>query len=243
MTSAARSGAWLVAMFLGSGCGAPQPDAGDVHAGDAAVDGSVCVEGDVIALDGGRRGGGHYVTRVVSFTPGEGAGFGADALPDIVLGPPQGEGDQRGSTDVLSLGAGGSIVLGFDVDIVDGPGDDFTVFENVFTVQGVALRYWEELGEVSVSLDGVTWRSFVCDASRPRPHPGCAGWNVVYANARNGLCATEPRVSGGDGFDLAAVGLARARYVRIRDLRTQGLASPSTGFDLDAVAVVHAAER
>lgn len=243
MTIAARSGAWLLAMFLGSGCGAAQPDAEGVRAGDAAVDGSSCVEGDVVVLDGGRRVGGRYVTRVVSFTPGEGAGFGADAMPDIVMGPPRGEGDLRGSTDVVSLGAGGSIVVGFDVDIVDGPGDDLTVFENPFTVPGVETRYWEELGEVSVSLDGVSWRTFSCNPSGPRPHPNCAGWNPVYANPRDGLCATDPRVSGGDGFDLAAVGLPRARYVRIRDLRTQGLAVPSTGFDLDAVAVVHAAER
>ena len=42
----------------------------------------------------------------------------------------------------------------------------------------------------------------------------------------------------GDAFDLAEVGLAEARWVRIRDLGTGGEA-PSAGFDLDAVGAVH----
>jgi hypothetical protein len=65
----------------------------------------------------------------------------------------------------------------------------------------------------------------------------------VYASRRRGECGADPRVSGGDGFDLAAVGLRRARFVRVRDLRTQGRADPATGFDLDAVAVLHAEPR
>ncbi|RYZ33379.1 MAG: cell surface protein, partial [Myxococcaceae bacterium] len=42
-----------------------------------------------------------------------------------------------------------------------------------------------------------------------------------------------------DGFDLAAVGLTRARFVRIRDSGANGYAGTSGGFDLDAVAVVN----
>ncbi len=238
---------WFMALTLAlaaTGCsatpdGAPD-DAGDASPGDAsAVDGG-CVQGDVTMLADGRVTGGRYASRVVSFTPGEGASFGHDQMPDVVLGPPRGRGDFNGSLDVVSLGAGGEIVLGFDVEIVDGPGDDLTVFENAFSVPGSAGTYWEELGEVSVSVDGTTWTTFPCMASGARPHTGCAGWNVVYSAPDNGLCATDPRVSGGDGFDLATVGVPSARYVRIRDLRTQGLAPPSTGFDLDAVAALHA---
>ncbi len=184
-----------------------------------------------------------YAARVVSFRPGEGAGFGADAMPGVVLGPPDGRGDFFGGTDVVSLGAGGEVVVGFDVDIVDGEGDDFTVFENAFQVPGEPPRYWEELGEVSVSDDGARWVTFACDPRGARPHVGCAGWRAVYASRANGRCASDPTVSGGDGFDLRAVGLTRARFVRVRDLRTQERADPSTGFDLDAVAVVHAAAR
>lgn len=219
-----------------SACSAPP----DEVAGDASVGDGGCVQGDVAMLPDGRITGGRYASRVVSFTPGDGASFGHDQMPDVVLGPPRGRGDFNGSLDVVSLGAGGEIVLGFDVEIVDGPGDDLTVFENAFAVPGAAGAYWEELGEVSVSDDGATWTTFACAARGARPHTGCAGWSVVYSAPDNGLCATDPRVSGGDGFDLAAVGVQRARYVRIRDLRTQGVAAPSTGFDLDAVAVLHA---
>ncbi len=193
--------------------------------------------------DGGACPTDRYVSRVVSFAPGAGAGFGADAMPGVVMGPPVGAGDFRGGTDVVSLGAGGEIVVGFDVDIVDGDGDDFTVFENAFQVPGAPERYWEELGEVSVSEDGARWVTFACDPRGTRPRRGCAGWQSVYASPTSGHCASDPRVSGGDGFDLRAVGLRRARFVKVRDLRTQDRSDPATGFDLDAVVVVHAAAR
>ena len=215
------------------GCGGAPVDP---PAGDAS---SPCAYADVEVRPDGRAVGGPYASRVVSFTAGEGATFGQSSMPDIVLGPPQGAGDLRGGTDVVSLGRGGEIVLGFDREIVDGPGDDLVVFENAFMVPGVEERFWEELGEVSVSEDGVTWVSFPCDPQGSRPHTGCAGWNPVYASPSNGLCPLDVRVAGGDAFDLATVHLSRARFVRIRDLSTQGLMPPATGFDLDAVGVIH----
>jgi hypothetical protein len=219
-----------------AGCG----DAGDGRI-DAAtlVDASPCAYSDAATLVDGRVVGGPFATAVVSFTPGEGATFGQAGLPGVVLGPPQGAGDLRGSTDVVSLGRGGEIVVTFDRDIVDEAGDDFIVFENAFTVPGVDERFWEELGEVAVSEDGATWVAFPCDPRGARPHTGCAGWNPVYSAPANGLCALDPRVAGGDAFDLATVGVRRARYVRVRDLATQGLSPPATGFDLDAVGVIH----
>ena len=45
-----------------------------------------------------------HAERVVSFTPGDAAGFGSDAMPGVVLGPPLGRGESAGSLDVLSLG-------------------------------------------------------------------------------------------------------------------------------------------
>ena len=228
---------WVVLAFV-AGCGASPITSAPQAATEG--DGGACATGaDVATLPDGRIVGGPYVSSVVSFTPGPGAGFGASAMPDVVRGPPQGAGDQRGGTDVVSLGRGGEIVLAFDGAIVDQPGPDFTVFENPFIVAGTADRFWEELGEVSVSDDGTTWTTFPCAPSASASHPGCAGWNPVYANPADGLCALDPRVSGGDSFDLADVHVAHARFVRIRDLATQGLTPPSTGFDLDAVAVLH----
>jgi hypothetical protein len=89
-----------------------------------------------------------------------------------------------------------------------------------------------------VSDDGVTYHTFACTQTGP-PYPGCAGWNPVYSRPDNGIPATDPRFAGGDGFDLRDVGLTSARFVCIRDLGTQPLAPPTTGFDLDAVAAVN----
>jgi hypothetical protein len=191
------------------------------------------------ALADGRVVHGPFATRVVSFDPGPGAGVGQSGLPDIVLGPPVGAGDMMGdTTDVLSLGRGGRICLALDdVAIVDGPGPDFTVFENAFYVSGTGAVF-AELGEVSVSDDGVSYQTFPCTRDGP-PYPGCAGWHPVYSRPDNGISPNDPRVSGGDGFDLGDLAVARARFVCIHDLDTQHAGPPSAGFDLDAIAAVN----
>lgn len=171
-------------------------------------------------------------------------------LPGIVLGSPKGGGLTSGSLDVASFGAasvddpgsapyGGSMVLSFENNlVVDGPGADFTVFENVFyylNAQSMAdpEKRMMEPAIVSVSQDGVTWHSFPFDFS-PRydpktgalnlTHPfvynrGFAGVNPVISNGVN-VDPTDPAVSGGDSFDLADLnlpdGLDWIRYVRLQ---------------------------
>ncbi len=190
-----------------------------------------------------------FASSVVSFTPGEGAGIGGTTAfdpsdpryPSIVFGPPDGAGSSQGGTDVLSLGKGGEIVLGFgDTGIVDEPGPDFIVFENAFLIGGNPMAVFSELGEVSVSQDGETWATFTCQ-SKAFPYTGCAGWHPVLANPSNCLPPDDPAKAGGDPFDLADVGLTSARFVRIRDLSNYG-GTPNAGFDLDAVVVIHASE-
>jgi hypothetical protein len=179
-----------------------------------------------------------FATGVVSYSPGQCAGFGQTSMPDIVLGPPQGTGDVRGSLDVVSLGNGGEIVLSFEpAVIVDGPGTDFIVFENPFFIGGDPHNPYAEPGEVSVSDDGETWTPFPCTATA-YPYGSCAGWHPVYASGPD----FDPASAGGDAFDLAAVGVSRARFVRIRDKTAQRCTSqgPTTnGFDLDAIAVLN----
>jgi hypothetical protein len=185
-----------------------------------------------------------YATEVVSFEPGDGAGFGQGELPGVVLGAPHGGGEQAGSLDVLSLGRGGSIVLAFDPHaIVDGEGADFVVFENAFWPGGDARAVFAEPGEVSVSEDGEAWSTFPCDGEGDGEghFPGCAGVTPTEKYDVHDAVPLDPALTGGDAFDLAEVGLARARFVRIRDQGGMGSA-PSAGFDLDAVGVV-AAER
>jgi hypothetical protein len=178
---------------------------------------------------------------VVSFLPGDGAGYGQDELPDVVLGPPDGRGTSRGALDVLSLGTGGEIVLGFgEHTIVDGDGADFIVFENAFWPAGDASQVFAELGEVAVSADGEQWASFECDPAGDgsRRYPGCAGWSPTLEFDARALVPLDPEQTGGDAFDLADVGVEEARFVRIRDLADAG-DGPSAGFDLDAVGIVH----
>lgn len=185
-----------------------------------------------------------FASEVVSFTPGPCAGFGADVMPSPVLGPPRGGGARSGSLDVLSLGKGGTIVLGFgDNAIVDLPGPDFTVFENPFFIGGDESAPTAEIGEVSVSEDGTTWTTFSCTAVAP-PYGACAGWHPVFASAENLISPRDPAVSGGDAFDLATLGVSRARFVRIVDKSIESCAGgrgapTSFGFDLDAIAIVH----
>lgn len=160
---------------------------------------------------------------VEDFAPGPEAVFGQDQLPGVVLGPPMPT-DAGGSLDVLSLGCGGAITLAFDdPGLVDGPGDDLIVYENAFATGDTTFA---EPGRVLVSDDGEVWRAFGCTLTGAGDWPpeGCAG--------------VEP---GGDGFDLADVGLQRARYVRVVDVSVAYFGTDmwctggSGGFDLDAV--------
>ncbi|WP_426735575.1 cell surface protein [Myxococcus faecalis] len=225
-----RRGAVLALALSLSACGggeAPVTD-DDAGPGDSGTDASPSRPADP------------YADEVVEYLPGPGAGFGQDRFPSIVLGAPVGAGLDSGSLDVLSLGQGGSITLRFtDIAVVDGPGVDLLVFENGFLIAG-GPRAFTERGRVSVSDDGVQWHEFPCAPSdATNNYPGCAGVRPVTANPAAGISATDPAVAGGDGFDLATVGLARARYVRIVDAGTNGSAGTSAGFDLDAVAVVN----
>ena len=175
-----------------------------------------------------------FVEAVESYLPGTGAGFGQDQFPDVVYGPPEAPGNGGGSLDVLSLGQEGSIVVTFRaLDLIDGPGADLLVFENPFVG-------WAETGVVGVSSDGQTWTEWPCDAeNEAEGYPGCAGVALVYANSTNGVDATDPDAAGGDRFDLGDIGVAQARYVRVRDSGANSYDGVSGGFDLDAIAVIH----
>jgi hypothetical protein len=213
---------WLAPLLALAACGAPLPAVeGGLEAPDASVDADA---------------GDPWADAVVHFSPGPGAGFGQDAFPEVVLGPPQGGGESGGSLDVLSLGFEGSIVLQFtDLVAVDGPGPDLLVFENPFTG-------FRETGVVAVSEDGVAWHEFPCAAKADGGTAGCAGVSPVFSSPGNGVSGTDPTVSGGDAFDLAELGVARARFVRVTDTGANRFyGGPGGGFDLDAVAVVHGA--
>lgn len=218
-------------------------DAGsiDVEAGTGPkpIDGGYPYDGGVLAPD-------RFVTGVVAFEPGSCGGFGSDALPDVVLGPPVGGGAESGSLDVVSLGGGGSITLTFGPNaVVDGPGPDFIVFENAFTTNvNDPSTVYAEPGEVSVSDDGNTWTTFPCTATA-YPYGSCAGWHWVTSSPDNGVSPVDPAAAGGDAFDLHDLGVTHARFVRIVDKTNEDCpGSPpkpnKNGFDLDAISIVNA---
>jgi len=184
-----------------------------------------------------------FATSIVSFNQGGGGGlFDTNAL----LGGPQGAGLSNGSLDVLTLGTGGDVTLGFDVVITDGPGADFTVYENGFLLTG-STSIFAEYGYVEVSSNGVDFARFP-NAGLPTSSvwgsaPGLAGGMPCLANVvTNSIDPFDPVVSGGDAFDLAElvgdplvlggqVDLSQVHFVRLVNASTSGA-------DFDAVAVI-----
>lgn len=106
------------------------------------------------------------------------------------LGSP---GDCLGSAGTaVSLGDGGAITLGFDVEITNGAGDDLVVFENGFEWNGVFM----ELGYVEVSSNGVDF-SRLPALCRRTTQPG--PWDTSEPDLFYNLAGN---FVGGTGFDL-----------------------------------------
>ncbi len=210
-----------------------------------------------------------FADAVVSFTVGTNGGLNGDQL-ELALGAPLGGGAFQGSFDIVSLGLSGEIVLRFDDNVIlDGPGVDFTVFENAFLVVGagnLTQPPFAEPGRVSVSQDGQSWYVFDCpyDDSDAGPYwPGCAGIYPVFSDGSGAtpdasvpttepieslvgvpvLSFVAPPGSGGDSFDLAGSGLGWVRYVRIEaaPFVTTVPGPTNAAFDIDAVAAVNSA--
>lgn len=182
---------------------------------------------------------------VVSVTFGSGGGFGAEYLPKNVLGFPDTNARAETPTvdpnQIVGIGLGGEITLSFDRTIVDGPGPDFTVFENAFNYRlGTVERIYAEPAEVSVSGDGVTYVPFPFDSLTL---DGCAGTKPTFGDHDPG----DPLASGGNSFDLADIGVDSIRFIRLRDVTAIILSNPThpfrdptlNGFDLDAVVAVN----
>jgi len=159
---------------------------------------------------------------------------------------------------VVSLGDGGSIVLTFSPPITNGDGADFAVFENSFS------DIYLELAFVEVSSDGETFVRFDSaylgvepvasfGENPPTLFEGLAG---KYAQGFGTpfdleLLRSKPAVQRGN------VDVARITHVRIVDIVGDGSATDSfgntiydphptaqsTGFDLEAIAVLNAATQ
>lgn len=137
-----------------------------------------------------------FATQALDYSPGVGAEPGYTGDSTVVLGSPErytGEltafpGDVTmfsspfGTDEVLSVGAGGWITVGFDAPIVNDPshpyGVDLIVFGNTFfnldfgdpnfPITGIS----PEPGIVEVSTDGFDWRPLSCAADGLFPTQG-----------------------------------------------------------------------
>ncbi|MEM2914457.1 MAG: hypothetical protein QXH91_03525 [Candidatus Bathyarchaeia archaeon] len=222
----------------------------------------------------------NYAIQVVEYKIAENGGFGEEYLPNNVLGAPSGRGDfapQSSPAEVLSLGDGGYIILKLGRKVIDEEGADFVVFENPFFIGGNPNRIFIEAAVVEVSQDGENWVRFPFNYepvgedpwSNPNNFSGLAGVNPVYGNCdsdENFVDPLDPKVSGGDFFDLADIGLDWVAYIKIidagnaetypesqiydadgdaiDDAGNHGFASaPFAGFDLDAVGIIHGGEE
>ncbi len=223
----------------GEAGGACAPPAGRVRSLAVALAVAFCCS----VLSSGAEASDPYVDSVRSFEPGASAGFGLDGFPLNLFGPPEGAGELAGSVDVVSLGEGGVITVVFrDNVVVDGPGDDLVIFENPFYAGAVGGLLFTEYALVQVSGDGKRFFEFPFDTETAQ---GLAGQVPVVANSANAIDPLSEQ-AGGDRFDLADVGLAFARYVRLIDAEgiiddLGDLIIPGTkgGFDLDAAAALN----
>jgi hypothetical protein len=155
--------------------------------------------------------------------------------------------------NVLSLGDSGVVTLSFDEPIRNIDGYDFAVFENGFKV---GFSYYLELAHVEVSADGI---DFVRFPSESLSDTSFQSDNFAYTDPekiRN--LAGKHQAPYGTLFDIDELGLAEINYIRLvdvigsvndsfgtRDSKGRLINDPwptpfaSSGFDLDAVAVVN----
>jgi len=191
-----------------------------------------------------------WASEVVDFQPGEGL---ADEWSDSTQALGAAEGT---ALDVVSLGRGGVIVLGFDRPIADGQGADFAVFENSFS------ETFLELAFVEVSSDGALFVRFdvaysAVDGSQEFSELDTSDLGQFAGKYQRGagtpfdlaVLRQHPEVSSGQ-VDLTAI-----THVRLLDIVGDGSVTDSfgrpiydpyptaesVGFDLDAVAVLNGA--
>lgn len=157
---------------------------------------------------------------------------------------------------VVSLGDGGSATLTFDNPVTNGPGWDFAVFENSF------LQTFLELAFVEVSSDGVNYFRFP-SVSLTQDTVQVNSFGSVDATKINNLAGKYVALFG-TPFDLdeminiPGLDVMHITHIRVVDVvgsvdemfatyDSQGhkvndpwpTPFPSSGFDLDAVGVIH----
>ncbi len=159
--------------------------------------------------------------------------------------------------DVVSLGDSGIATLAFNPSIANGPGPDFAVFENSFS------DFFLELAFVEVSSNGVDFYRFPATSNYPDTAQ-IGPFDAISDPTRLHNLAGKYRSTFGTPFDLSELdtiselNINQITHVRIVDVvgsinpnyGSQDINGnyindpfptpfPSSGFDLDGVAVLH----
>lgn len=161
-----------------------------------------------------------------------------------------------GTTGVVSLGDSGIAILQFDSPISDGLGNDFAVFENSFS------DYFLELAFVEVSSDGIHYFRFPAisnfdtltqvgpfDYSDPTKLNNLAGkYKALYGTPFDLADITDNSLLNKSNIThvklIDVIGSIQDQYCT-RDSNHHKINDPwptpfnSSGFDLDAVGVIH----
>lgn len=118
------------------------------------------------------------------------------------------------TSKVVSLGDGGTITLGFNTPIANGPGADFAVFENGFLSGSSGLAYLE-LATVAVSSDGVHFFTFP-DVSETQTTTQVGPFGLLDATNLHDLAGKY--IAGyGTGFDLSELA-GVSPYLNVNDV-------------------------
>lgn len=187
-----------------------------------------------------------WISGVTAFSHPTNSGGNARS-DDYAMVPPDaalsGQPDDPSSiaTHVVSLGAGGSIVLRFDEAIQDGPGPDFAVFENGILdgerSEDTNQFLFAELAYVEVATRTNHWARFPAQSLGTEPVFNATttnGYASMDVTLVDGL-AGKHRPEFGTPFDLAAlrslpnvtnglVDLSCIRFIRLVDIIGNGLA-------------------
>ncbi len=153
-----------------------------------------------------------------------------------------------GGYDVFSLGyspENSRVALYWKgLSILDGPGDDFVVFENGFQI-GDSDNFFMDHLVVEVSSNGEEWLSFPYDYTaleetsyQPKREywQGFAGVNPVYFREEQGGDPFNFEVSGGDGFDISELGLTSISYVRLTTAPSLTISDTGMPFVRDGIS-------
>ena len=180
------------------------------------------------------------------------ASYGVDADG---LGKPDGQ-------SLVSLGDGGNAVLTFESPLYNGPGPDFAVFENPLENAQQPGFFFLELGFVEVSSDGENFVRFPAISYVPE-NPQVGSFDCVEPHLVHNFAGKYAPLYG-TPFDLEELPederLDKNKITHVRIVDVVGTINPdyatydseghivndpwptpfaSSGFDLDAVGVIH----